>query len=58
MTTNEYLQQVLEDQNLADNSSELGALQSHRKDVETLLRSAFPQSSPTIAMAARVQKEP
>jgi tRNA nucleotidyltransferase (CCA-adding enzyme) len=48
MTTNEYLQQVLQDQNLADNSTELEALQGHRKDVEVLLRSAFPQSSPTI----------
>ena len=48
MTNNEYLQAVLKSQDLADDSAELKALTARRKDVEALLRSAFPDSSPTI----------
>lgn len=48
MTTTEYLTEVLKLQNLADDSQELKDLQTHRADVEKLLRSAFPDSSPTI----------
>ena len=48
MTDNEYLQAVLKSQDLADDSAELKALTARRKDVEALLRSAFPDSSPTI----------
>ena len=48
MTDNEYLQTVLKSQDLADDSAELKALTARRKDVEALLRSAFPDSSPTI----------
>ena len=48
MTTNEYLQDVLASQQLADESKELKELQKHRADVEKLLRNAFEDSSPTI----------
>jgi tRNA nucleotidyltransferase (CCA-adding enzyme) len=48
MTTNEYLQSVLQSQDLPDDSNELKELQSHRKDVEALLRKEFADSSPTI----------
>lgn len=48
MTTNEYLKKVLDAQLLAEGSSELKALQSHRDDVEKLLRGHFEDSSPTI----------
>ena len=48
MTDNEYLQAILKSQDLADDSAELKALTARRKDVEALLRSAFPDSSPTI----------
>lgn len=48
MTTNEYLTEVLNLQKLADDCQELKELQSHRADVEKLLRDAFADSSPTI----------
>lgn len=48
MTTNEYLNQVLESQNLGDDSEELKQLQAHRADVEELLRAKFKDSFPTI----------
>ena len=48
MTTSEYLNEVLKLQNLADDSQELKDLQTHRADVEELLRNAFSESSPTI----------
>jgi hypothetical protein len=48
MTNNEYLKAVLQSQDLADDSAELKALTARRKDVEALLRNAFPDSSPTI----------
>jgi len=48
MNTSEYLQKVLASQDLPDDSAELKALQSHRKDVEDLLRNYFAKSSPTI----------
>jgi tRNA nucleotidyltransferase (CCA-adding enzyme) len=48
MNTNEYLQSVLKSQDLPDDSDELKELQSHRKDVEALLRKEFADSSPTI----------
>ena len=48
MNTNEYLQSVLKSQDLPDDSDELKELQSHRKDVEALLRKHFAASSPTI----------
>ena len=48
MTDLEYLKEVLENQNLADDSAELKELQKHRKDVEGLLRDKFSEASPTI----------
>lgn len=48
MTANEYLQKVLQSQNLADDSKEMQELQSHRKDVEELIRNRFGDSAPTI----------
>lgn len=48
MTDKEYLESVLADQDLADDSAELKELQEHRKDVEKLLREEFSDSSPTI----------
>src|SRR5580693_5415150 len=48
MTTNEYLNEVLESQKLADDSKELKELQAHRADVEELLRSEFEDCAPTI----------
>lgn len=48
MTTIEYLEKVLADQKLEDDSEELKELQQHRKDVEEILRDGFPESSPTI----------
>jgi hypothetical protein len=48
MTDNEYLQEVLKSQDLADDSSELKALRERRKHVEDVLRAAFPDSAPTI----------
>jgi hypothetical protein len=48
MTDQEYLEEVLASQDLADDSLELKELQEHRKDVEKVLRDAFSESSPTI----------
>jgi tRNA nucleotidyltransferase (CCA-adding enzyme) len=48
MSDSEYLEGVLADQDLADDSTELKELQRHRKDVESLLRAHFSESSPTI----------
>jgi hypothetical protein len=48
MTDSEYLEGVLADQDLADDSTELKELQRHRKDVEGLLRAQFSESWPTI----------
>ena len=47
MDTNQYLQKILEGQDLTDDSVELKELRRHRKDVETALRKAFG-SGPTI----------
>lgn len=48
MTTQEYLDSILTAQKLADDSDELKELRKHREEVETLLRQAFDDSSPTI----------
>ena len=48
MTDMEYLKEILESQNLADDSAELKTLMEQRKDVERILRDAFPDCSPTI----------
>jgi hypothetical protein len=48
MEPKEYLQKVLEGQDLQDDSKELQDLQKHRKDVEKVIRDGFPDGSPTI----------
>jgi hypothetical protein len=48
MDTNEYLKKILEGQELAEDSPELKELREHRDDVEKLLTSAFPGTTPTI----------
>jgi tRNA nucleotidyltransferase (CCA-adding enzyme) len=48
MTTNEYLTEVLKQQDLGDDSQEMKDLRAHRDDVEALLRKEFSESSPTI----------
>jgi tRNA nucleotidyltransferase (CCA-adding enzyme) len=47
MTDQEYLERVLELQDLPDDSPEMKELRKHRKDIEDLLRGAFG-SAPTI----------
>src|SRR5881396_2484271 len=48
MTTKEYLEKVLQSQNLDEDSKELKELRQHREDVEKLLRAEFADCSPTI----------
>jgi hypothetical protein len=48
MTDKEYLEAVLKNQDLKDDSPELKDLQKERANVEKLLRGAFPDCSPTI----------
>jgi hypothetical protein len=47
MNDNEYLSKVLESQTLADHGDEMKALESHRKDVDAILRKNYG-TSPTI----------
>jgi len=48
MNTNDYLEKILSQQNLSDDSAELKKLQEHRKNVEKIIREAFPDSGATI----------
>ena len=48
MTTIEYLNSVLAEQTLADDSIEMKELQTHRAEVEALIRAEFAGASPTI----------
>lgn len=48
MTDKEYLEAVLKNQDLKDDSQELKDLQKERANVEKLLRDGFPECSPTI----------
>ena len=48
MTDKEYLEAVLKNQDLKDDSQELKDLQKERQNVERLLRAGFPDCSPTI----------
>ena len=48
MTDKEYLEAVLKNQDLKDDSPELRDLQKERANVEKLLRAGFPDCSPTI----------
>ncbi len=56
MDANEYLEKILADQDLPDDSDELKELQDHRTDVETLLRDGFPNTSLTIRYAGSKAK--
>jgi len=55
MDTNKYLEQVLSDQILGDDSKELKELQTHRADVEELLSASFA-SKPIIRYAGSKAK--
>src|SRR5262245_47857055 len=57
MSDNDYLKRVLASQTLVSDSEELKSLQSHRSDVETLLRESFKDSSPTIKYGGSKAKE-
>jgi hypothetical protein len=48
MSDDEYLNKVLEGQDLADDSEEMKELRQHRADVESVLRRKFAESNPTI----------
>lgn len=48
MTDQQYLENVLEDQRLAEDSEEMEALRQHREDVEAILRETYGNCSPTI----------
>jgi len=48
MTDKEYLEAILEDQKLSQDSDELQELQEKRDEVEELLRAEFEESNPTI----------
>ena len=56
MTTQEYLQSVLEQQSLSDGSEEVKALRSERDKVEKLLRSHFKDSKLSIQYAGSYRK--
>jgi dihydroxyacetone kinase-like predicted kinase len=45
---NEYLQKIIEEQTLSEDSDELKELRQRRDDVEKLLKSRFSKSKPTI----------
>jgi hypothetical protein len=46
--SNEYLQRVLDDQTLADDSDPMKSLRQHRQEVEDLLRAKWPKANITI----------
>ena len=48
MEPNDYLNEVLKSQNLSDDSEQLKNVQEKRKKVEGILRTGFPECSPTI----------
>lgn len=56
MTTQEYLQSVLEQQSLSDGSEEVKALRSERDKVEKFLRSHFKDSKLSIQYAGSYKK--
>jgi len=56
MTTQEYLETILEQQSLSDDSTEVEALRSERKKVDKLLRDSFEESSLTIRYAGSYKK--
>lgn len=56
MQTNDYLKAILTDQDLKEDSAELKNLREHRKEVEDVLRAAFPEASPRIQYAGSYKK--
>ena len=56
MTADEYLSEVLASQALGDDSDELKALQTHRADVEKLIRDNFKNTALTIRYAGSKAK--
>ena len=56
MTADEYLSEVLASQALGDDSEELKALQTHRSDVEKLIRDNFKNTALTIRYAGSKAK--
>ena len=56
MTADEYLSEVLASQALGDDSDELNALQTHRADVEKLIRDNFKNTALTIRYAGSKAK--
>lgn len=56
MKPQDYLQAVLEAQNLGEDSDKLKALQEERKRVEELLRNSFKGSNPTIRYGGSMAK--
>lgn len=57
MKPNEYLETILKDQKLEDDSQELKDLQKHRKEVEKILREGFPKAAPTIRYGGSKAKD-
>ena len=57
MEPQKYLESVLKNQNLEDESQELKDLQKHRKDVDEILRKGFPKASPTIRYGGSKAKD-
>lgn len=57
MTPQEYLEQILENEKLDQNSDERKALTERRKEVEKILRDAFSESSPTIRYGGSIAKD-
>lgn len=56
MTPQEYLQAILKNQTLLENSDELKALRDERKKVEELLSVSFQKSNPTIRYGGSMAK--
>jgi len=57
MDAQKYLENILTNQNLEDESQELKDLQKHRKDVDAILRNGFPKASPTIRYGGSKAKD-
>jgi tRNA nucleotidyltransferase (CCA-adding enzyme) len=57
MDAQKYLELILKNQNLEDDSQELKDLQKHRQDVEEILRKGFAKASPTIRYGGSKAKD-
>jgi len=56
MSPDEYLQGILKNQELAEDSPERRKLRATRRDVETLLRASFEEANPTIRYGGSAAK--